>query len=59
MESNLIGKAVTITNRDHWAYDYTGIVKDYDGEYYYIAVVDDDTVLPFYRGDFKVRRIKR
>ena len=53
----LIGKKVTITNKDSIYYGEWGTIIDYDGEVYYIAIADDRSSLPiFERNEFKVRR---
>ena len=53
---NLIGKFVTITNRQSWAYDQWGIVKYFDGTYYHIALYNGTETLVFERNEFRVRR---
>lgn len=56
---NLIGKEVTITSKDSWAYGEWGVIKDYDGEYYYVAIADDPTSqLVFDRKEFKIKKGK-
>lgn len=53
----LIGKTVTITARDSMYCGEWGIVADYDGEYYYVAIAGDRTAMPiFERREFKVRK---
>lgn len=55
--NKLIGKQVTITAKDSMYHGEWGIVKDYDGEYYYIAIADDTTAMPiFERKEFKVKK---
>lgn len=55
--NTLIGKQVEIKNRDSWCCGDWGTVKDFDGEYYHIAIFNDDrTILVFARNEFKVRR---
>ena len=56
---NLIGKQVTITSRDSWAYGEWGIIKDFDGDCYYVAIADDpNSTLIFDRNEFKVKKQK-
>lgn len=50
----LIGKEVEITNRDSWYYGERGIIKYFDGEYYYIAITgDENNQCVFSRDEFK------
>lgn len=59
MTDKLIGKYVTITARESWAYGEWGTVKMFDGEYYHIAPWNDDRVeLIFTRDEFRVRRAR-
>ena len=53
---NLIGKEVTI--KTGWYKGEWGIVRDYDGEYYYVALWNGNDVLIFSRQDIKVSRSK-
>ena len=54
----MIGKQVDIINKSSWAYGEWGVIKDFDGEYYYIAIANGDETLIFKRNEFRVRRIK-
>ncbi len=57
MESKLIGKEVTITTKDSWAFGEWGIVRMFDGEYYHIAPWNDEKIsLVFTRDEFRVKR---
>ena len=57
MESRLIDKEVTITNKDSWHYGDWGIIKSFDGEYYEVAMFGDENDMPiFSRDEFKVKR---
>lgn len=54
---NLIGKRVIITDKSSWAYEEWGVVKFFDGEYFHIALYNDEnSQLIFERRDFKVTR---
>ena len=54
-KSNLIGLKVDITDKDSVYYKEWGIIKDYDGEYYYIAIANGDDSLPIFdRGQIKI-----
>ena len=60
MASKLIGKVVTITSKDSMHQGAWGTVKDFDGEYYYIAIYDSDSEeLVFTRSEFRVKRERR
>lgn len=60
MKSKLIGREVTITSKDSWAYGEWGIIKFYDGEDYHIALYNDDKMaLVFSRNEFRVKRNKK
>ena len=55
MSSNIIGKKVTITDNLSVFFKDWGIVKDFDGEYYHIAIFNDSYVMPiFTRDEFKI-----
>ena len=57
LKSTLIGKEVTITEPTSIHYGDWGIVKDFDGEYYYVAMFNDESDMPvFIRDEFRVRR---
>ena len=57
--SNLIGKKVTITAKDSLYYDDWGIIKYFDGEYYYVAIANSsDEQVVFERDEFVVHRNK-
>ena len=58
VESKLVGRQVTITAKDSWAYGEWGIVKMFDGEYYHIAPWNDSVELVFTRDEFRVPRKK-
>ena len=53
---NLIGKLVTITDKESWLCGEWGRVIAFDGDYYYITIADGDEFFAFYRQDFRVRR---
>lgn len=53
---NLIGKKAYITARDSWAYGEWGIIRDFDGDYYYIAIADGNECLVFTKDEFKEKR---
>ncbi len=53
---NLIGKKAYITDRSSWAYGEWGIIRDFDGEYYHIAIANGKEELVFMRNEFKVKR---
>lgn len=60
MSSTLIGKKVDLKDWDGRLCCDWGIVKDYDGEYYWIAFAgDDNDVKPYVRNEFVVRRSRR
>lgn len=55
--NKLIGKQVTITAKDSIYRGEWGIVMDYDGEYFYIAIAGDKASMPiFSRNEFKVKK---
>lgn len=58
MKNDLTGRMVTITSKDSIYYGEWGIVKGYDGEYYYIAMWNGETEMIFSRDEFRVRRAK-
>lgn len=51
----LIGKEVTIRCRDSWANGEWGIVKDYDGENYHVALWNGREQLIFTRSELRVK----
>lgn len=57
---SLIGKRVTITNKESIYHGEWGIVKDCDEDgYYYVAIANGEDSLPiFTRNEFKVNRDK-
>ncbi len=58
--SKLIGEKVYITDKKSIYYGEWGIIKDYDGEYYYIAIASGTDSLPiFKRNEFKLRRNRK
>lgn len=57
MKSNLIGRQVTITDRESFHYGDWGTIIDFDGEYYYVAMFGDASDAPiFSRNEFKVKK---
>lgn len=57
MKTTLIGKKVDITNKESIYFGEWGVVKDFDGDYYFIAIANGTDSLPvFYRNEFKVVR---
>ena len=55
---NLIGRQVTITDKDSWARGEWGIIKYIDNDDYYIAIANDsDSTLVFKRNEFRVHKI--
>lgn len=60
MRSKLIGKRVYITDPESIYFGEWGIVVDYDGEVYYIAIAGGMNSLPvFDRDQFKVPRERK
>ena len=60
MKSKLIGKRVYITDPESIYFGEWGIVVDYDGEVYYIAIAGGMNSLPvFDRDQFKVPRERK
>lgn len=57
MESKLIGKKVYITAKDSWACGEWGIIKMFDGDYYHIAIANEENMdLVFTRNEFRLPR---
>ena len=57
MKSSLIGKKVTITDELSIHYGDWGVIVDFDGDYYYVAMFGDESDVPvFLRDEFKVSR---
>lgn len=55
--SPLIGKEVTIINKESIYYHEWGIIKDYDGEFYYIAIANGEDSLPIFdRKEFRLNK---
>lgn len=55
--NNLIGKTVTIKCKDSIYNGEWGVIKHFDGEFFHIALWnDEDSMLIFYRSEFKVSR---
>ena len=53
----LIGKKAYITNKESFYYGEWGTTIDFDGEYYYIAIADDNSAVPvFTRNEFIIHR---
>ena len=60
MKSKLIGRKVYITDTDSIYFGEWGIIKDFDGEVYYIAIANGKDSLPIFdRDQFKVPRIRK
>ena len=56
---NLIGKKVFITDSDSSYYNEWGIIKDYDGDYFYVAIAEGTDSIPiFSRDQFTVKKVK-
>lgn len=57
---DLIDKKVIITDKQSQYYNEWGIIKFFDGEYFYIAIANDIKSLPvFERKQFKIFNEKR
>lgn len=56
MKNGLIGKAVILKDWKGRQSDEWGIVKDYDGQNYWISFGDDRVPVPYCRGEFIVPR---
>ena len=55
--SNLIGKKAYIIDKDSFYYNEWGIIKDFDGEYFYIAIANDINSMPiFTRDEIRIHR---
>jgi hypothetical protein len=60
MKSKLIGRKVYITDPESIYFGEWGIVVDFDGDVYYIAIAGGKDSLPiFYRDQFKVPRSRK
>lgn len=60
MGKNLIGREVTITARNSWAYGELGVIKDFDGELYHVVLWNgDDMYLVFDRSEFRLKRLNK
>lgn len=54
-QKKLIGKTVIIKKSGHSDYGNWGIVKDFDGEDFHVAMNDDEkSILVFGRSEFRV-----
>lgn len=50
-----IGKVAFITNKDSIYFGEWGIIKNFDGDYYYIAIAGGTDSIPvFYRDEFRI-----
>jgi hypothetical protein len=59
MKSRLINRKAYIIDKESIYYGEWGIIKDYDGECYYIAIANGiDSIPVFNRDQFKVKRLK-
>ena len=57
MKSKLVGKRAIITDPESIYHGEWGIIKDFDGEVYYIAIADGKDAQPvFDRDQFRVPR---
>jgi len=56
MRSHLIGKEVIITAKDSYLYGEWGIIRYYDGDYYYISPWGGEESMLFDRKEFKVKK---
>ena len=57
MKSKLIGKKVFITDPESIYFEEWGIIKDFDGEVYYVAIANGNDAQPIFdRDQFRVRR---
>jgi len=55
--TKLIGEKAYIKNKDSIYFEEWGIIKHFDGEYYYIAIANGcDSLLIFERDEFVIRR---
>lgn len=55
--TKLIGKFAYIIDKDSIYYNEWGIIKAFDGDYYYVAIADgDDTLMIFDRDQLQVPR---
>lgn len=55
--SPLIGKEVTIINKESIYYHEWGTIQDYDGEFYYINIANGtDSVPVFDRKEFRLNK---
>ena len=66
MNSKLIGKIATITNKDSHIYGEYGMITHFDGEYYYIApwcttmeTALKESNLIFKRNEFKIKGTRK
>lgn len=44
----LIGKKVIIIDKESFYYNEWGIVKDFDGKYYYVAIANGNDNIPIF-----------
>lgn len=56
IEKKLVGKVVTITTKDSWAFGEWGVIKMFDGEYFHIAIANGNPCLIFSKDEFRVER---
>ena len=60
MESNLIEKIAYIKNKESIFYKEWGVIKYFDGDYYHIAIANDNKVANIFdRKEFTIRRNKK
>ena len=55
--SKLIGKKFYITDKNSIYYNEWGIIKDYDGEFYHVAIANGTNTMPIFdRKQIKIPR---
>ena len=52
----MIGKKVTIRCKDSMYHGEWGIVKHFDGEYYHVAIANENSLVIFKRKELVVRK---
>lgn len=56
--SKNIGKKCMIIDKESIYYDEWGIIKLYDGEYYHVAIANENSTVIFERRQIKIPSIK-
>ena len=60
MSKKDIGKKCYITDKESIYFGEWGIIKDFDGEYYYVAIADGKSTLPvFGRSEIRIPRVQK